>query len=97
MAVRRQSTVLCDVGAITAPDVGTIDVLARLQLGALRQGMRLRLHDASSELVALIALAGLSDALAVDALAVELQRQPEDREERLRVEEETELDDPPRF
>ena len=89
MAVRRRSSIVCDVGAIPAPDVGTIDVLARLQLGAFRHGVALRLRGASSELLELIALVGLSD-----VLTDELQRQAEDREQRLRVEEEGELDDP---
>ena len=90
MTVRRRSLIVCDTGAIPAPDVGTIDVLARLQLGAIRQGFELRLRGASAELLELIALAGLSD-----VLPVELQGQAEDREQRLRVEEEAELDDPP--
>ena len=88
MGVRR-STIVHDVGAISLPDAGTIDALARLQLGALRHGFRVRLRGASAELLELIALIGLSD-----ALPVVLQRQPEDREERLGVEEVAELDDP---
>jgi anti-anti-sigma regulatory factor len=90
MAARRRSTVVCDVGAIPAPDIATIGVLARLSLGALRDGIELRLRGASAELVDLIALAGLGD-----VLRVELEREPEDRKEPLRVEEEAELDDPP--
>jgi hypothetical protein len=85
----RRSTIVHDVGAISLPDAGTIDALARLQLGALRHGFRLRLRGASAELLELIALVGLSDALPVVP-----QGQPEDREERLGVEEEAELDDP---
>ncbi len=89
MGVRR-STIVHDVGAISLPHAGTIDALARLQLGALRRGVRLRLRGASAELLELISLFGLSE-----ALPVVLQGQPEDREERLGVEEEAELDDPP--
>ena len=89
MGMRRRSTVVYDVGAISLPDVRTIDALARLQLGALRHGVRLRLLGASAELLELIALVGLSD-----ALPVVLQGQAEDRKERLRVEEEAELDNP---
>ncbi len=89
MAVRRRSTIVCDAGAIEAPDVGTIGVLARLQLGAHRHGCEVRLCGASSELVELITLAGLGD-----VLPVVLQRQTEDREQPLGVEEEAELDDP---
>jgi ABC-type transporter Mla MlaB component len=89
MSVPRRSTIVCDAGGISAPDVGTINVLARLQLGALRHGFELRLRNAPAELVELIALIGLGD-----VLCVELKREAENREERLRVEEEGELDDP---
>jgi hypothetical protein len=89
MAVRRRSTIVYDAGGISAPDIGTINVLARLQLGALRHGFELRLRDAPAELVELISLIGLGD-----VLFVELQGQPEDRKQRLGVEEKRELDDP---
>jgi hypothetical protein len=89
MAARRRSTILYDASAISNPDVGTISALARLRLGGLRQGVELRLRDASPELLELIDLAGLRD-----ALPLELEGQAEDRKQRLRVEEEAELDDP---
>jgi hypothetical protein len=89
MAVRGRSTIVCDAGAISAPDVGTVDVLARLSLGARRHGFELRLRNASAALLELIAFVGLSD-----ALPLELQGQTEDREQPLGVEEEGELDDP---
>jgi ABC-type transporter Mla MlaB component len=54
--------VLCDVRGV-GPDAVTVDALARLQLGAKRHGCRVRLRGASSELVALVALLGLSDVL----------------------------------
>jgi hypothetical protein len=66
-----------------------VDALARLQLSAQRNGRRLRLRDASAELQDLIELVGLTA-----ALGVEPSRQPEQREQRLGVEEERELDDP---
>jgi hypothetical protein len=90
MTLPRRSAIAYDVGAISCPDLGTIGALARLQLGALRHGIELRLRGASPELLELISLAGLNE-----ALPRELEGQAEDREQRLRVEEEAELDDPP--
>ena len=88
MPPARPRTIICDVEAI-APDVHTIDALARLQLAARRLGMEIRLHHASSELLELIAFAGLCDVLRVEAGG-----QAEQWEERLGVEEERELDHP---
>ncbi len=65
-----------------------VDLLARLSLAARRRGLELRIAT-PPELRELIALCGLEE-----ALPVELQRQPEQREERLGVEEERELLDP---
>ncbi len=53
----------CDVSGITDPDLATIDVLARLQVSALRLGHRLVLVGAGADLRALIALLGLRAAL----------------------------------
>ena len=53
--------VVCDVGALVEPDVGTIDTLARMQLTARHLRRQVRLRDASSELQALLALVGLAD------------------------------------
>jgi hypothetical protein len=72
------------------PDVGTIGALARIRLALLRQGCELRLHGASGELRELLVFAGLDG-----VLDLEPRRQPEEREERLGVEEEGELGDPP--
>jgi hypothetical protein len=76
------------VGQVPA-DAGTVDALARLQLAALRRGLDLSLRDASSDLQALLGFCGLGDVLRVEA-----GRQPKEREQRGRVEEEGELDDP---
>jgi hypothetical protein len=46
-----------------APDAVTVDVLARLQLGARRCGCRIALHGAPPELLALLAFMGLADVL----------------------------------
>ncbi len=88
MNAQRPSTIACDVSAL-APDAVAVDTLARLQLAARRLGLELRLRHVSSELQELLAFVGLRDVLRVEA-----GRQAEAREERLRVEEERELDDP---
>jgi ABC-type transporter Mla MlaB component len=54
--------VTCDVAGI-APDAVTVDALARLQLGAQRLGCRIRLRNASPELVDLVTFMGLRDVL----------------------------------
>ena len=88
MTAPRPSTIVCDVGAL-APDAVTVDALARLQLTARRLGMEMRLRHASSELQDLLAFVGLRTVLRVEAGG-----QAEQREQRLGVEEERELDDP---
>ena len=45
------------------PDLAVVDELARLQLAARRQGCSIRLRQACPDLVALLALAGLSDVI----------------------------------
>jgi hypothetical protein len=88
MAAAPPVTIDLDASAF-APDAATVDALARLQLVARRAGRRLRLRRASEELVELITFCGLGE-----VLGVEPRRQTEEREERLRVEEEGEFRDP---
>ena len=76
---------------MTAPGLSTIDALARLQLAAGRLGLELRLRQPAGALRELIGLCGLED-----VLRGEPGGQPEEREQRLGVEEEAELDDPAR-
>jgi hypothetical protein len=71
-------------------DLEIVDALARLQLAALRNGRRVVVTRADDDVVELIELCGLRG-----VLPVELQRQPEQGEQRRGVEEERELDDPP--
>ena len=78
----------CDVGALPADGVA-LDALARLQLAARRAGLELVICNASRDLCFLIRFTGLEE-----ALRVEHEREPEEREERLHVEEEGELGDP---
>jgi STAS domain-containing protein len=84
--------VLCDVSGCVGVDAVTVDALARLQLTARRMGRRACVRHASRELRAFLGFTGLAD---LCGLPVELERQPEEREERLHVEEEGELADPP--
>ena len=58
----RAEIALCDVSGVE-PDAVTADALARLQLAARRHGCRVRLRNASSELLELVAFMGLSDVL----------------------------------
>jgi len=52
----------CDVGTVPA-DAVTVEALARLQLAAQRRGCRIRLRNATAELLELVALMGLTDVL----------------------------------
>jgi len=88
MAAAVPTTIVLDVSAL-APDVVTVDALARLQLAARRVGRCVQLRDASRDLLELITFCGLSD-----ALRVEPGREAEKWEEGRRVQEERELDDP---
>jgi ABC-type transporter Mla MlaB component len=54
---------VCDVSGVE-PDAVVVDALARLQLGARRTGCRVRLRNASPELLDLVAFMGLQDVLA---------------------------------
>ena len=56
------SVVLCDVGGVE-PDAVTVDALCRLQLGASRTRCRIRLRNASAELLELVRFMGLADVL----------------------------------
>jgi hypothetical protein len=85
----QRTLIVCDAEGL-APDLAALDALARVQLAARRAGCELRVSHASLELRRLARLAGL-DAV----LGVEVERQPEEREERGGVEEERELGDPP--
>jgi len=80
---------LCDVAALPA-DAAAVDAVARIALAARRMGRRLVLREATDDLLDLLAFAGVAG-----PLGIEPWRQPEEREERLGVEEERELGDPP--
>jgi ABC-type transporter Mla MlaB component len=81
---------VCDVAALTLPDAGTIEALARLQLTVRRLGRRMHLRDPTPELAGLLDLFGLAE-----VLRVEPGGQPEEREQPVGVEERVEMGDPP--
>jgi ABC-type transporter Mla MlaB component len=85
--------VICDVSALTKPDVVAIDALARLQLTARRLGRQLQLRHASTELLALLAFMGLSGVLQLSAVS-RLRAETEEREQAVGVEERVQSDDP---
>jgi hypothetical protein len=89
MTAPRPSPIACDASALPA-DATAVGALARLQLGAKRESVELRLSGVSRELLELLALCGLAAALGVEAGG-----QPEQREERVGIEEERQLGDPP--
>ena len=76
MAGSEPSVIVCDVGGLESPDLGTIDALARLQLAARRLGRELRLRHSTAELEELIAFTGLDVVLVVEPLG-----ETEEREE----------------
>lgn len=55
--------VLCDVSAVAQQDAVLVELLVRLQLTARRLGGRIRVHRASAQLLALLAVTGLRDVL----------------------------------
>ncbi|MFJ3233454.1 STAS domain-containing protein [Streptomyces sp. NPDC086787] len=78
--------VVCDVGGLGQPGLGDVDLLARLQLTARRDGGRIRLRSPTPALLALLDLVGLR---------FEVEGQPEQREPALGVQEEVEPGQPP--
>jgi ABC-type transporter Mla MlaB component len=63
LAAHGAGVAVCDVAGVR-PDAVTVDALARLQLAARRHGCRVRLRNASRELLELVAFMGLRDVLA---------------------------------
>ena len=59
LGARPPGIVLCGV----EPDAVAVDAVARLQLAARRHGSRVRLRNASKELLELVAFVGLADVL----------------------------------
>ena len=84
----RRDPLVCDVTGVCACGE-TLDALARFELAVRRIGCELVVRNAAPELVELVAFAGLAE-----ALRLEPRREPEEREERVGVEEERQLADP---
>lgn len=83
-ALPRGTVVVCDVSALTEPDLAAVEALARLRLAAGRSGHRVGLRGASARLRELLALTGLEVVL---PLWVEPGGQAEEGEEAVGVEE----------
>jgi hypothetical protein len=83
--------VVCDVDAL-APDARGVEALARLALTGRRLGCRIALRGASDDLLRLLAFCGLRGVL---PLGLEAQRQAEEREHPLGVEERVDRRDAP--
>ncbi|GHI05422.1 STAS domain-containing protein [Streptomyces cellostaticus] len=81
LEVSRAGVVVCDVGGLGPPGLGTVDLLARLELAARRAGGRIRLRAPCPGLRALLDLAGLR---------FQVEGEAEEREPALGVEEEVE-------
>jgi ABC-type transporter Mla MlaB component len=62
LATSEADVALCNVSGVRA-DAVTVDALARLQLAARRHGCQVRLRNASTDLLELLAFMGLSDVL----------------------------------
>ncbi|TML04734.1 MAG: STAS domain-containing protein [Actinobacteria bacterium] len=78
----------CDVGHVRVADLATVGALARAYLNARRVGTRIRFTNASPALQELIAFVGLDD-----VLVGRPERQAEQREESVCVQERVEPDD----
>lgn len=98
MARCTADTVVCDVHALPA-DARALDALARLQLSARRAKRRIRLRRAAPELLRLLDFAGLAEAIPASACEAlpggQRQRDAEQREDPLDVEEAVDRGDPP--
>ena len=91
MSFRRQHSLYhvdCDVGHCRA-DLATANALARAHVHARRAGTRLRVVNSSPELSELLEFVGIGD-----VLLGRRERQAEEREQPLGVEERREPDDP---
>lgn len=86
---------VCDVRGLEAPDDGTIEALARVQLTGRRLGRDVRFRGAGAALREALVLLGLRDVLDVGSLSgVRTRRQAEQREQALGIQEEADPGDP---
>jgi hypothetical protein len=82
--------IVLDCQRLANPHLAVIDQLARLQLALKRDGCELQLRNADDSVLGLIEFAGLAE-----VLRVEVERQPEEGEEPLGVEEKGQVGDKP--
>ncbi len=95
VAAGNAATVVCDARRVTDASLGTIALLASLQLAARRAGGRIEVRNASPHLRELLALLGLSEVVGVwPASGLEPPWQAEHREEASGVEEKGDSADP---
>jgi anti-anti-sigma regulatory factor len=66
-AASGEQRLVCHVGALTAPDLSTVDALARMHVLARRHGHPIRYCHAPPALVELVDLLGLSEVLDVSS------------------------------
>ena len=86
---------VCDVRGLEAPDDGTIEALARVQLTAGRLGRGVRFSGAGPALREALERLGLGDVLDVRPRSgVRARRQAEQREQAIGIEEEADPGDP---
>ena len=84
---------VCDASRLAEADAVAVDAVARLQLTARRLGRRICVRHAPVELEELLRLTGLAEICGLRAV---LEREAEEREDPLGVEEERKfLDSPP--
>jgi hypothetical protein len=101
ICVSQTPLVYCDAGAITEPDVVTVEVLARLRLTARGLGCVLRIYRPHEHLVRLVALLGLGGVLlgpgppSAPGSGFEARGKSEQREQPLGVQEVVDPVDPP--
>ena len=87
--------VVCDVAELTDAGLGTVVVLARLQLTARRLGGSIRVRNAGTRLHDVLWLVGLCDVVGPCApLLLQAGRQAEEWEEPRGIEEERNAADP---
>ena len=83
-------TVFLDCTRFPEPTVATIDQISRLKLASRREGCRLKLKNESAELEELIRFVGLGG-----VLGLQTRGKAKQRKQPCRIEEESELGDPP--
>ncbi len=91
-----QQVVVCDLGALTSPDLSAVDVVARLQVTARRCGHEVRVRHACPGFRDLLGLTGLAGVVLLwEGSGVEALGQSEQGEHPGGIEEERDAGDLP--